>query len=511
MSYVGATSPVTEVAGNRQRSALKDILSLYAVTMGGADGSKDTLPIANGTLLRNGQAVAVDHVIRNALFGSGAPRQAGQAVASQISTGLIAEVLIGDRARNNFNTLVTSLTNLGLSTTRNSDSHWNHFHIYLRPPERFAIGAPQNINATGTPTTTTPEIQDQENDVNHLLTTLLGTALTMGVPGDALAAAARPPQATASAGAVATPKIARSFHTCRIVTGASAGKESGYWPYDGIPAQIYDALGQHTDYDGFIDEIRQSIRLWQAPNHGQMIAKGVSPPDGLSAMLYKPNPGFEGVDTGILAFEVKGKTYLSVQKFIVSIPRSEKPLPWDCKEAWKLPPVKKSDSGLPLGDAWTVAQLDQQVLLAGLVAAMSGVNDSFVQMSGSVAATTLGQGSTAQITLDTDAAGHGWYIDPTPLNNTDDYLPTGDSNVWQAKPGNPGPSLQKLLAFNPALHNADFTQALAGASASTQGWTTTGSVSTDTANGNTRITLSETPNAQTSLMQAFNFGTICNA
>ena len=132
-------------------------------------------------------------------------------------------------------------------------------------------------------------------------------------------------------------------------------------------------------------------------------------------------------------------------------------------------------------------------------------------MSGSVAATTLGQGSTAQITLDTDAAGHGWYIDPTPLNNTDDYLPTGDSNVWQAKPGNPGPSLQKLLAFNPALHNADFTQALAGASASTQGWTTTGSVSTDTANGNTRITLSETPNAQTSLMQAFNFGTICNA
>ncbi len=187
--------------------------------------------------------------------------------------------------------------------------------------------------------------------MTHLLfSTLLGTVLTLGVPSDALAATASPAQTGASAGVPAL-KIARSFHTCRIVTGALLGKDGGYWPYDSISAQIYEALGQHADYDDFLKEVDPTVRIWQEPKHGHMVAEGANGQAGLWKTVYKPNPGFEGVDTGILAFDVKGKTYLSVQKFIVSIPRSEKSLPWDCKEAWKLPPIKKSDNEVPLGNS----------------------------------------------------------------------------------------------------------------------------------------------------------------
>ena len=55
-------------------------------------------------------------------------------------------------------------------------------------------------------------------------------------------------------------------------------------------------------------------------------------------------------------------------------------------------------------------------------------------LAGSEVGETTGSGYGARIILDDNAAGHGWYIDPTPLNNTDDFLPTSNPNVWQAKP-----------------------------------------------------------------------------
>lgn len=48
--------------------------------------------------------------------------------------------------------------------------------------------------------------------------------------------------------------------------------------------------------------------------------------------------------------------------------------------------------------------------------------------------TGTGPGPTAQITLDTDAAGYGWFIDDTPYLN-DEFLPTSNPNEWVARPG----------------------------------------------------------------------------
>ncbi len=59
---------------------------------------------------------------------------------------------------------------------------------------------------------------------------------------------------------------------------------------------------------------------------------------------------------------------------------------------------------------------------------------------------TVGEGAFAQVTLDKDAAGHGWYIDPTPLDNSDDYLPTSNPNIWQAKAGSGAAGKMDMLS-----------------------------------------------------------------
>jgi hypothetical protein len=71
---------------------------------------------------------------------------------------------------------------------------------------------------------------------------------------------------------------------------------------------------------------------------------------------------------------------------------------------------------------------------------------SYVDLGGSSVAETSGEGTGARIALDINAAGHGWYIDSTPLDNSDDYLPTSNPNIWQAKAGSDAAGKMDLLS-----------------------------------------------------------------
>lgn len=84
--------------------------------------------------------------------------------------------------------------------------------------------------------------------------------------------------------------------------------------------------------------------------------------------------------------------------------------------------------------------------LSTLIATASQSLTGFQNLAGSAVGTTVGQGPTAQITLDSTAAGHGWYVDATPLDNTDDYLPTSNPDVWQAKAGTDAAGKMDLLS-----------------------------------------------------------------
>lgn len=83
------------------------------------------------------------------------------------------------------------------------------------------------------------------------------------------------------------------------------------------------------------------------------------------------------------------------------------------------------------------------VLTALLTAATQSL--TFADLTGSAVGQTTGSGPAAQITLDDNAAGHGWYIDYTPYLN-EEYLPTSNPNEWIAREGSQAAGKMDLLS-----------------------------------------------------------------
>jgi Matrixin len=58
---------------------------------------------------------------------------------------------------------------------------------------------------------------------------------------------------------------------------------------------------------------------------------------------------------------------------------------------------------------------------------------------------SVGQATGTNITLDTNAAGHGWFVDTTPDNN-DEFLATSNPNVWIARAGSAADGKMDMLS-----------------------------------------------------------------
>jgi hypothetical protein len=84
---------------------------------------------------------------------------------------------------------------------------------------------------------------------------------------------------------------------------------------------------------------------------------------------------------------------------------------------------------------------------------LQGISISFTSLSGSAIGQTTGQ----TITLDDNAAGWGWFIDPTPGSN-EEFLPTADPNVWKARPGSEAEGKMDMLSV--LLHEYGHTLGL---------------------------------------------------
>ena len=70
---------------------------------------------------------------------------------------------------------------------------------------------------------------------------------------------------------------------------------------------------------------------------------------------------------------------------------------------------------------------------------------SFTNLPGTAVGQTTGSGTAANILLDTNAAGRGWFMDSTPLSN-DEYLPTSNPNEWIAKADSTAADKMDLLS-----------------------------------------------------------------
>ena len=158
---------------------------------------------------------------------------------------------------------------------------------------------------------------------------------------------------------------------------------------------------------------------------------------------YIPETDYAGDDSYVVQFD-QGGVKVKVKRFFMMDSRVDLKyggcvtVPGQYKkdgDAWKISllPSQTTDDL----DSWLRAT-SFQALLSNAVSAVQGFSD----LPGLATAQTTG----TQITLDSNAAGYGWYLDTTPLDNTDDYLPTADPNIWQAKPGSDAEGKMDLLS-----------------------------------------------------------------
>lgn len=166
------------------------------------------------------------------------------------------------------------------------------------------------------------------------------------------------------------------------------------------------------------------VSIVRQPEHGRLFIDDTS---RFGSGMYYPDKGFIGKDRveGIVSVGrdvVRVVYYFAVQPESVdnlTISEKRKLCP---KSTWIISGASDQSSGVSPRDS------DK------FVAMRSGVGKASFASLGGVVLVQTGTGGDAQITLNTNAAGHGWFIDSTPTDN-EEFLPTADPNVGLAKPG----------------------------------------------------------------------------
>ena len=202
--------------------------------------------------------------------------------------------------------------------------------------------------------------------------------------------------------------------------------------------QISNWEGNAGPFDTF------TAKIIQLPKHGTLVETKWDkdkPFFNPSVFAYTPSIGFEGDDTAIIETTVNG--WKLKQRYYFKVTTTESTLEKQCDgkgPQWK---ISQSDADPSTQDPATWLRSAQ---LSALLASASQSLTDFTDLPGTAVGQTVGEGAAASITLDTNAAGHGWYVDPTPLDNTDDYLPTSNPNIWQAKAGSDAAGKMDMLS-----------------------------------------------------------------
>lgn len=191
----------------------------------------------------------------------------------------------------------------------------------------------------------------------------------------------------------------------------------------------------------FIDENRLAkVNVREMPKHGQLVAyRGEMGNDFApgTSVDYIPKAGYTGKDR--LTVLVSSQNGLSIifSYYIYVTPAAGK---FDLYNdsaykkycpggllIWKISETSSSD---PAVGAFSVEPAGAWIAIdEGLASAFS-----FADLPDFALGHTTGTGFAAEITLDTDAAGHGWFVDNTPWGN-EEFLPTSNPGEWVARPG----------------------------------------------------------------------------
>jgi len=415
-----AVAAKSETGENDQVSAIRDILSMYATVRKDGEGNN----AVDGSwgklkLFSDAENTAKQNLIRTALFGDGTADKA-----------LIARVLTGKNevGKSEYVNMHAVFDKLGIkSGFDNSD----HFHMYLRPPKPMAIGGVIVGNLTlggdALPITSTNHPVLESNlqpliDYSQLLTSL-GDEMFIYLDVPYLPLPNLPiitlqdQSDKTKKGNEASSKIKQKFNylfkDCQEFEDTIA---EGSAEHVLIPAlSLTNYFEQASNYKREFDYRNIKTSILQEPKHGELIENINS--KGSINYTYYPEPGYLGKDSAVFVAEFNGKRYKITTELRVVRPHAGES---NC------PPNRLIKVG-----QFTPTPNDYKV--------------TFSDLTGSAVGETKGEGLNAQITLDTNAAGHGWYIDDTPDNN-DEFLPTTDPEVWVAKAGTAAAGKMDMLS-----------------------------------------------------------------
>ena len=182
--------------------------------------------------------------------------------------------------------------------------------------------------------------------------------------------------------------------------------------------------GQAKDFDWLAKwEKSLKVSVLRAPAHGKLTQV-----DQDSEMLITPDVDYIGkdrVDLLVTGKDDLGRPFALTLRYYINVVGREfgpglnaikhpdsKELCGTVKNRWRISGVDSEGAAYVTLDAGNFTAWLQSAQLSALLASASQSLTAYQNLSGTAVGETVGEGSSAQITLDTTAAGHGWYIDP---------------------------------------------------------------------------------------------------
>jgi Matrixin len=358
---------------------------------------------------------------RDALFGSGA----------QDAKQLISKVIIGGTGMQNpYPNMRKVLGALGVSLDPQVINHNSHFHVYLNPPKVTNIG-PSNL-LTDSASLAVRDSTILSELLGAKTRELLGYVETLTTTGEELMFTMDVPYVPTLEAPIVLAQAANNTSALKPdyqlticqETESTGDPRSALRAVD--PAGMLIVYLENYKHRKFAWNAEAAIKLslLEGPTHGKLTS-GTT--DGQTYYGYNAEPNYVGNDKAIFMAEFEGKRYKIVVNLVVSLTVGETPL---------------MSSEKPVCPPWKLIKVNGK----SVSDASSYRLNSFTVTFGDLDGGAVGQTSGTDVKLDTNAAGHNWYIDPTPLDNSDDYLPTSDSTVWQAKTGSAAAGKMDMLS-----------------------------------------------------------------
>jgi hypothetical protein len=175
--------------------------------------------------------------------------------------------------------------------------------------------------------------------------------------------------------------------------------------------------------NGITAESKANTIVEILPKHGKLEAIANS------EYQYTPNKGYLGKDLVSFVVTVDGKKIRV--KFTLYIVK-------------EIIEEKAQNEAGAIDLAFNATTLAAWQKSSDLMNHLADASQSFTGFS-DLAGTAVGQAAGINITLDTNATGHGWFVDTTP-NDNEEFLATSNPNVWIARAGSAADGKMDMLS-----------------------------------------------------------------